>query len=349
MCDAARSSGHATPIKPQFFMAQPSAYIDFAAVKAAVSLERILIHYGILETLKRSGAESLRGCCPIHKGVNPAQFSVTLSKNAWKCFSECQHGGNQLDLVMRMENCTLHEAAWKVNEWFNLGLGKNATPATRNTEKRKPSSSMPESKPASEKTAPRSPSPTPTEPEPEETGSNKPLAFALQNLDSAHDYLRERGLTPETITEFGLGHCPKGIMAGRIVIPIHNPGGELVAYAGRWPGTPAEGKEKYRLPAGFKKSLELFNIHRASKEPRDSPLIIVEGFFDVMRYWKAGQRRVVALMGTHLSGAQEQLIRENLGEDDQVILSLDDDAAGQNAIPGILTRIARHSFVRVSG
>ena len=83
---------------------------------------------------------------------------------------------------------------------------------------------------------------------------NMPLKFTLKHLDGAHPYIRERGLTPETNAHFNLGYCQKGIMAGRIAITIHNELGELVVYAGRWPGNPPEGKGKYKLPAGFHKS-----------------------------------------------------------------------------------------------
>jgi DNA primase len=82
----------------------------------------------------------------------------------------------------------------------------------------------------------------------------------LHKLQADHPYLAERGLTPETIEAFGVGFCGKGMMADRIAIPIHNPDGLIVAYAGRWPGEPPDGTPKYKLPQGFRKSLELFNI-----------------------------------------------------------------------------------------
>ena len=50
-------------------------------------------------------------------------------------------------------------------------------------------------------------------------------------------------------------------MAGRVCIPIHNTAGELVAYAGRWPGEPPEGVERYLLPKKFEKSRVLFNLN----------------------------------------------------------------------------------------
>ena len=56
--------------------------------------------------------------------------------------------------------------------------------------------------------------------------------FALQHLDPAHPYLAERGLSAETIAGSGIGCCQKGSMTGRIVVPIHNAEGQLVACAG---------------------------------------------------------------------------------------------------------------------
>jgi DNA primase len=87
----------------------------------------------------------------------------------------------------------------------------------------------------------------------------------LQNLDTAHPHLTERGLSAETIAEFGLGYCQKGGMTGRIVIPIHNAEGQLLAYAERWPGTPPdEDTPKYKLPPCFRKAQELFNLPHAA-------------------------------------------------------------------------------------
>src|SRR2546428_782903 len=81
-------------------------FVDFKAVKAAVSMEQVLQHYHLLDTFKRSGnGESLSGPCPIHKGTNPTQFRVSLTKNVWNCFSECKHGGNTLEFICAMEDC----------------------------------------------------------------------------------------------------------------------------------------------------------------------------------------------------------------------------------------------------
>jgi hypothetical protein len=54
-----------------------TAFVDFKAVKAAITMEQVLQHYGLLEKFKR-GTDSLNGPCPIHKGSNPTQFRVSL-------------------------------------------------------------------------------------------------------------------------------------------------------------------------------------------------------------------------------------------------------------------------------
>ncbi len=94
-------------------------FVDFKAVKAAITMQQVLEHYGLLDKFKRSG-DRLSGACPIHKGSNATQFSVSIEKNVWNCFSECKHGGNVLDFIARMEDVSIHAAANKAIEWFHL-------------------------------------------------------------------------------------------------------------------------------------------------------------------------------------------------------------------------------------
>ena len=169
----------------------------------------------------------------------------------------------------------------------------------------------------------------------------------MDKLEREHPYLKDRGLTLETIVDFGIGFCAKGTMADRIAIPIHNAQGEVVAYAGRFPGQPGEDLPKYKLPQGFRKSLELFNADRAFKEPADKPLVIVEGFFDCMKLHQNGCRKVVALMGSTMSAAQEELIRKHTRDDSQVIVILDEDESGRAGREDIAVRLARFVFVKV--
>jgi DNA primase len=147
---------------------------------------------------------------------------------------------------------------------------------------------------------------------------------------------------------FGLGHhAGKGMMHNRVVIPIHNEKGDLIAYAGRWPadeGWP-EGEDKYKLPPGFRKSLVIFNLHRATEYATDG-LIVVEGFFTVFEFWQRGRRNVVALMGSVLSEAQERLIIQTVGQRGRVLLAFDADEAGRKGMADAAARLAPQVFVR---
>ena len=62
---------------------------------------------------------------------------------------------------------------------------------------------------------------------------NPPLTFQLKSLDPDHPFFEERGISPKTVRHFNLGFCSKGIMRGRIAIPIYNHERNLVAYCGR--------------------------------------------------------------------------------------------------------------------
>lgn len=313
-------------------------YVDFKAVKAAITMEQVLEHYGILDKFKR-GTDSLNGPCPIHKGSNPTQFRISISKNIWNCFSECKHGGNVLDFIAEMEGASIHAAAVKAIGWFKLD------PEAVSADKGEPGEedkAIPASKPL------RPPTRTVTAAQPVEKDTpNTPLKFRLDKLDRKHPYLIERGLSEETILDFGIGYCSKGTMEGRIAIPIHNLKGEVMAYAGRFPGEPPDDTSKYKLPPGFRKTQELFNIDRAIKEPADKPLIIVEGFFGCMKIHQGGYRKVVALMGSTMSVTQEELIKQHTDSQSQVIIMLDEDMAGRAGREDIALRLAKFVFVKV--
>lgn len=308
-------------------------FVDFKAVKSAITMEQVLEHYRLMETFKR-GTDSLNGPCPIHKGSSPTQFRASLSKNIWNCFSKCACGGNALDFIVKMENVSIHAAALKAIEWFNLDPEQVSGDRDESaaTEEAKPTP-----KPAVRKF---------TAPAAEQGVPNAPLKFRLDKLEREHPYLTERGLTPETIMDFGIGFCSKGMMEGRIAIPIHNVKGEVVAYAGRFPvEEPPEGTPKYKLPPGFRKSQELFNADRAFKEP--GALVIVEGFFDTMKLHQHGCKKVVALMGATMSATQEEIVRQHTDRQSHLIVMLDENEAGRAGREAIACRLSRFCFVKI--
>ena len=330
-----------------------SRWVDFKDVKARVGIRDVLDRYGV-EYAEHAGGAKLSCACPIHRGDSPKAFHADTEKNCWKCFSKCaasgsRSGGNVLDLVMLLEAVPVREAALLLQEWFPGGPAKSGPaprvrgPASGESPERAaaPPAVPPPEAPARE-AAPAAERTEPTGPPVEENGPdrNPPLELRL-NLRPQHPYLDGRGVTPEAVAEFGLGYCPRGILAGRIAIPVHDADGNLVAYAGRHP----KGQEpKYRLPKGFRKSLELFNLHRAREYAAERGLVVVEGFFDAVRLWQLGVRNVVAMMGTELSGRQEELL---LAATDRITLMLDGDEAGRAATAKLLERLARRMFVRV--
>ena len=303
-------------------------------------MKQVLEHYGLLEKFKE-GKDSLSGPCPIHKGSNPTQFRVSVSKNIWNCFSECKHGGNTLDFIAKMEGVSIHAAALKAIGWFRLDPEAMAA-KTDETDEEQPESTSKEALPQT-----KDPSHQPHV-HAEGTGPNRPLKFRLDKLEREHLYLLEtRGLTPQTIEEFGIGFCAKGMMADRIAIPIRNPQGEVVAYAGRFIGDPPGDVTKYKLPPGFKKSLEIFNLDRALKESVDLPLVVVGGFFDTMKVRQNGHRKVAGLMQNTMSAAQEDLLRQHVDRNSRVILMLPENDVGRAAREDIACRISTFCFVKI--
>lgn len=302
-------------------------WVSFQTVKEAVSMETVLARYNV--TLRRLSATSLRGDCPLpsHSSkVSIQSFAVQTAKNVWSCRSaSCidarggRQGGSIIDFVSAMEGCTIREAALKLQEWFHISATSPCELAN-----------------SSPKQAGGSANGNGDRSGESVVLVNKPLRFALKDIDWSHPYLAARGVTTETAFSFGVGgFSGRGSMSGRVVIPIHNGQGDLVAYAGRAVGCE---KPKYKLPTNFRKSLELFNLHRAI-EASNGPLqsvIVVEGFFDAMRVYEAGYRRVVALMGSSLSEAQEQLLIRHF---QSVILMLDGDQAGHRASEKCLARL----------
>jgi DNA primase len=289
-----------------------NTWVDFKTVKAAVTMQMVLDRYAV-NWLRKKESE-LRGRCPIHKGDGADAFHVNVEKNAFQCFS-CKARGNVLDFVAAMEQCSVRDAAVKLAEWFSVADGDQKSVTA----------------PAQKPVAPPESGGEGTE------AKNKPLTFQLRGVDPDHAYLQGRGIRKETAEKFGVGFFPgKGSMSGRVVIPIHNAAGELVAYAGR----AIDGSEpKYKLPAGFHKSQVVYNLHLVTNQ---NTIIVVEGFFDCMKVHQAGYP-CVALMGSSLSQRQEELLREYFSG---VVLMLDGDEAGRRATDECLVRLGRKLWVK---
>jgi DNA primase len=281
--------------------------LDFKSIKRGVKLEPVLRHYHV--TLRRSGKDQYRGCCPIHRGDGQDAFHVNLARNIFHCFA-CGAGGTVLDFVAAMERCSLVEAALKLQAMTGSSVPITSTPNQKElvTERRRVS---------------------------------PPLNFNLTGIDCRHPYLAERGITEETAREFGVGfYAGPGLMHRRLVIPIHNGEGQLIAYCGR---SVDQTQPRYRVPPGFAKSEILFNTHRAAAGV-DNSVVVVEGFFDCMKVRQAGIRSVVALMGSVLYEPQRHALLKRFN---RVILLLDGDPTGRKASTVIAQRLRPDCSVRV--
>ena len=287
-------------------------WVDFSAVKRTVSLEAVLRHYQI-PGLRRH-RDQLQGCCPIHHGQRDDSFRAHLTKNIFQCFA-CHARGNVLDFVAAMEQCSIREAALRLQQWFGVrASGLRLYPAAADRQKR--------------------------ELVRKEEGNNPPLRFALTGVEP-NPYLAQRGIDPATAAEFGVGFYPgPGLMSGRMVIPIRNRHSQLVAYAGR---ALDDRPPQYKLPVGFRKALELFNLQQAMAAGGKT-VILVEGYFDCMRVHQAGFPWVVALMGSYLSAAQESALQQHF---ERIVLMMDGDAAGRAASELIAARLSGWCSVQV--
>jgi DNA primase len=190
-----------------------SPWVDFRVLKQSLGIEQVLASYRV--QLKRVGGQYLRGRCPLpmHGSQQSREsFGVDLRKNVWACHSAscCKArrgkiGGTILDLVACMEGCSLPDAA--------LRLQARGGPPDR-TNCLNQLVSKRESVDGGPPELPR-------------------LPFRLR-LSGWHPYVDQRRIARETAARFGLGYyAGRGFLRGRVVFPIHNARGELVAYAGR--------------------------------------------------------------------------------------------------------------------
>ena len=273
-----------------------SKFPKFSDVQAKASFPAVLKHYAIAFTQMPSG--ELRALCPFHEDKSPSMF-INIEKRLFNCFG-CGAGGNVVEFVRLKEGLgdtgsDLGKAATLVMDVS--GAGDIGVPLSGEVGA--------DPKPA--RTLARSAKGIAKEGEPPDSVAyNEPLGFELQ-LELGSPFLSARGIDAATQEIFGLGVAKRGTMKDRVVIPIHNSTGVLVAYCGRYAADPVpEDKPRYKMPATFNKRLELFNLHRAAALEQRF-VVIVEGFWSAIRLHMLGIP-VVATMGAQLYPEQVDLI-----------------------------------------
>ncbi len=314
--------------------------MDFARhVKSSVDIVNVV---GEFVRLRKQGATRYVGLCPFHTEKTPS-FSVHAGLQFFKCFG-CGKGGDVFNFLMEIEGVSFFEALKGLAERQGIPLPRRGVGEMADEEARQRAALY-----GIHETAQR---------------------FFAQHLESpegaaARAYLDKRGLPAEVAREFGLGLAPAGgerlvrvleregcapeqmersglavkrqegagyydRFRNRLVFPIRNETGKLVAFGGR--ALEADQQPKYlNSPESpiYRKSHVLYNLDRAREAIRKRErAVLVEGYMDAIGVWRAGVKEVVASCGTSLTADQTRMIGRYTR---MVTVNFDPDAAGRSA------------------
>jgi DNA primase len=306
-------------------------------IKSRVDIVELASQY---LTLKKTGRNYL-GLCPFHQEKTPS-FTVNREKQIFYCFG-CGEGGNIITFLMKIAGKTFPEAIKELAEKTGVVLPPSLTGKEgRNRDSLREGI----------------------------TDLNLRAAQQYaRNLYStagktARDYLQKRGITEETIKQFRLGYAPDswrsltdhiersclslkmaeqaGLVVagkedsyydrfrGRLIFPIENVFGEIVAFGGR---ILENGEPKYlNSPESpvYIKGRNLYGLNKTKEEIRKKGFaLIVEGYFDLISLWNAGVGNVVASLGTALTREHLELLRRYTVN---VVALFDPDEAGRKAL-----------------
>jgi DNA primase len=246
-------------------------YVDFAELKKSVPIDRV---FSLLNLKLRQHGDQWRGACPIcHQGGERA-LVVTVAKGCFYCFSHGK-GGDMIALVAETRGIAPREAATLIAQ--HTGALRDTVPPSPTSKEGTGQSGAPGSPPA----AP----------------ALKPLEYLIPD----HDTLASLAIAPETFITFGAGYAPKGIIRGRLAMPIHDRSGALLAYCGR---TLKDESPVLIFPNGFDPRLHIFNADRIAA----GDLFLVRDPLCVLTAFEAGLTNVVAFLTESIGPQQlEQL------------------------------------------
>lgn len=268
--------------------------------------------------LKRGGssAKTLIGLCPFHDDRHPS-LHINVREQYYKCFA-CGEGGDLFKFVQRMEGCDFRTALHKLAVWYGLSEIGNDYQSVKYPPIR-----------------------SKQQPLPVEPVSQIYIDSLLRNhrmvLDLLEKYVPENEILQEAYSLFEVGVASYFLppdydaFCNRLVFPIRNERGELVAFAGRYRGeTEGTGIRKYINSSTspiYHKSEILYGLYQAQDEIRKHKFVyITEGYKDVLAMHAAGFQNTVALCGTALTGQHADLLSRYTR---YAIVMLDGDEAGQ--------------------
>jgi DNA primase len=255
-------------------------YIDFAELKARLPIAEAIPLLDL--TLKLANGQ-WRGPCPACRTGGPRALVITPAKGAFYCFG-AKTGGDVIALAAHIRDCSVKDAACFLAGEGNSTSSKNSTSSRNGTS---------------------SPGTVPEERRKGNEGSPalKPLIY----LEPGHPKVLALGLEEETCDAFGAGYAPKGIMRGRLAIPIHDWHGVLVAYCGR---AVEGGSPTLIFPNGFRPEDHLFNAHQVG----EGEMVLSRDPLEALLALQNGVENVAALLTDALSAEQLQAIAALIDE-----------------------------------
>ena len=307
-------------------------------------LDQLKARVGLVATiskrvkLTRKGHEH-QGLCPFHKEKTPS-FTVNEDKGFYHCFG-CQANGSVIDFVMETDGLSFPEAVERLAHDAGMEVPQD-TPEQREREKRRQTLGdvteaaaaffekilhMPEGQKGMAYFKDRGLD--------NQTITNYRLGYAPEGYGGLKTALAREGISEELMVTAGLlirpdsGREPYDRFRGRVMFPITDRRGQVIAFGGRILG---DGTPKYlnspETPL-FHKGSVLYGLDKATPLARRADtLIVTEGYMDVIALARAGYGYAVAPLGTALTEEQIQLLWKVVKEP---VLCFDGDNAGQRA------------------
>lgn len=303
--------------------------------------------------LRRTGKNYI-GFCPFHTNTRTPAFVVFPDSGTWRCFGQCNEGGDIFRFVMKKEGWDFSETLRYLAERAGVTLETPSPQQQAQAEEydrlrslleeavvyyRHQLLNTPAGNQAMAYLQQRGIQPQTTE--------IFELGYAPDSWDAALNYLRGKGYTFEEIREAGLlterqDGSGYDRFRHRIMFPIRDMSGKITGFGGRV--LRAEDQPKFlnspQTPL-FDKGRLLYGLHLARKSIRaQDQAVIVEGYLDVIALHQAGFTNAVSPMGTALSEDQLRLLKRFTR---RIVLALDADAAGEKAtLRGL--EVARQAF-----
>ncbi len=284
--------------------------------------------------LKRVGS-SYSALCPFHTEKTPS-FYVSPEKNIWKCFG-CGKGGDAVKFVMEYEGLSFTDAIIKLAEKYGIDI--RYTDGTKDNQKLKGLFSV------SRKITDFYKECLKKSPEGKkylfdkreisfETAKTFELGYSPENTVELVKFCEKEGISVEQLKDIGIIVEKDGKLkdrfSGRVVFPIKDIRGRVVAFGGRKIRESASPKYINSPETDlYKKREVLYGLFEAKEYIREKKtVVIVEGYMDVLSLHQIGIRNTVATLGTSPTKYHAKQIKKFAN---QVILMFDSDKAGKKA------------------